>query len=182
VRRIDLQAVLQNNMVLVKWTAQDAASERYVIERSSDGISFYVIGSKGGTGTSVSTFTYIDGGPLIGINYYRVRGIPVVGEECLSNIARVRFDRKGEGGLISPNPIIGQQVMRIMISALESGEYDLEVINAVGQTVHQIPLSYNGHSGNLELLLPASLPGGRYHLILWKKGFSVMEESFILVK
>jgi hypothetical protein len=180
ISRIDLQAAAQNSMVLVKWTAQNVDADRYVIERSSDGISFSVITNKAASGNS-APYTYVDRNPLNGNSYYRVRGVSVTGEERLSNVARVLIDRPVIRGLISPNPVIGNQQIRIAANGLDAGFYDLEVLSEGGQSVYKSAVSYNGSGGSVELSLPASLPAGSYRLIL-SNSRVVIKEPFMLLR
>ena len=74
-RLLDFRAMLQNNMVTVKWqTADEESNTFFDVQRSADGLNFESInrqqGSAPGGGTS---YTWTDQHPLNGKSYYRLK-------------------------------------------------------------------------------------------------------------
>lgn len=76
----------------LKWiTAKEINSSHYEIERSSDGYTFFSIGSEPGAGNSSTSITYqwVDQDPPSGIQYYRLRQVDINGKFSYSNVVAV---------------------------------------------------------------------------------------------
>lgn len=85
--------------------ASDDDSERYLVERSQDGIDFETIGAKQAAGNAGKSTEYAfeDKNPIQGISYYRIKQIGIDGEYMFSKVEQIILD----GGQISlfPNPL-----------------------------------------------------------------------------
>ncbi len=143
---------------LLEWaTATEQESERFTLERSTDGIHFTALITLDAAGTSNAQIDYAakDPLPLPGTNYYRLRSTDVDGDESLSEVIAIATLRPHEV-IAYPNPasdvllvqgahvvngarysvlsIAGKELAsgtlrdgRIDISALTSGVYLLQV-------------------------------------------------------
>src|SRR5207249_2800764 len=71
----EFTAIKQGNTALLKWqTLQEINTSKFIVERSSDGLHFFPIGTVAAAGnTSVATnYQFIDRLPLNGSDYYRI--------------------------------------------------------------------------------------------------------------
>jgi hypothetical protein len=110
----DAKAIDANRVKLTWTTASEKNNSHFVIERSYNAKNFEVIGQIEGKGDSdiLSSYSFIDGSPLAGTNYYRLKqvdrtttegGNVIVGKTTLSRIVSVT--REGTSALVlSPNP------------------------------------------------------------------------------
>jgi Leucine-rich repeat (LRR) protein/pimeloyl-ACP methyl ester carboxylesterase len=150
--------------VQLNWqTASEKNASHFVVARSSDGKTFYTIGQvkAQGNSTALLSYTFTDGTPLNGVNYYRLRQLDRDGKEMLSNIVSVTM--KIEHKLkMYPNPVstylsietestgifqilnlLGQEVKRgkvtnrIDVSTLPEGAYILKIGSEQARFVKQ---------------------------------------------
>lgn len=91
---LSFDAQKENQTVLLSWaTASEVNNERFVVERSADGIFFEAIGTVAGQGTSnsIAYYTLTDASPLQGFSYYRLMQYDYDGSATQSAIKPVRF-------------------------------------------------------------------------------------------
>jgi len=75
VQIIQFDAEFSKGHVNLQWsTAQEVDNNYFSIERSSDGMIFYRIGTVSGNGTifEISNYSFVDNDPLDGVSYYRI--------------------------------------------------------------------------------------------------------------
>ncbi|NMM48965.1 T9SS type A sorting domain-containing protein [Marinigracilibium pacificum] len=92
--------------VKLKWgTAVEIDNEKFIIERSADGINWTSIQTIQGNGNSNSIIHYstIDDDPIIGKSYYRLRQVDYNGDMEYSEIVAVEF-YTNHSFLVYPNP------------------------------------------------------------------------------
>lgn len=92
-----------NEAVLIWISAQEENTDRFAIQRSSDGIFFETISIVNAIGNSSTpvTYTYSDKFPIPGLNYYRLKMIDQDGKYTYSPIRTIAFADKAEFKLIS---------------------------------------------------------------------------------
>jgi hypothetical protein len=127
-------AVDLGNSVQLKWiTYSEENNESFSIQRSSTGFDFVTIAEQQGAGNSKEqlTYSYIDGEPLGGISYYRLKQKDFDGKESFSNIISIK--RKGEilAYMVYPNPA-GDEVVRF------NQRSNIVVINSLNQVIMTI--------------------------------------------
>jgi hypothetical protein len=104
-----LKATVINNAVRLDWkTATENNNKHFIIERSTDRITWRSIGSvesffPTGTG-SEHAYSHIDGNPLPGNNFYRLQQVDINGNVKLSSIVNVSFIGNNAIMYVSPNP------------------------------------------------------------------------------
>lgn len=102
--------VIKNREVKVNWsTATESQNERFVVERSADGNRFIPIGRLDAADDSDERqdYTYTDGAPLEGFNYYRIKQQDVDGSYSYSSIVSALVTRTAadeEIVVLYPNP------------------------------------------------------------------------------
>ena len=106
VELMSFTAVTSGKIVLLNWaTASELNNQRFEVERSSDGRTFYRIGTVAGAGTTSMQQTYSlrDEQPLNGISYYRLIQVDFDGSRNVSKVVAVKF-RKELQGTLYPQP------------------------------------------------------------------------------
>ena len=158
--------------VLLNWkTAQEQNSERFGIERSSDGNAFVAIGSLPAHGDThtISSYSFTDVQPLKGMNFYRLKELDKDGGFLYSKVVSVYFD-KLQKLFISPNPATDL----LHIQLLQGNHYDaIAIHDASGRLVLQKLISNSSTTVSLDI---RHLAGGWYSLKLsgkenWRGSF-----------
>jgi hypothetical protein len=163
----------------------EALNERemagYEIERSADGIRFEQIGEQsavnGTTGVN-QLYGYTDKQPVIGNNYYRIKGTSLDGQVQYSNIKLIKFGNTMPTVTVAPNPA-GNDKIKLKVAQLLKGSYTLTVTDALGRVFCQKELVYDGVSGKMELKFPSVAKSGSYYVQVNGEGGS-FTEAFII--
>jgi len=101
---LSFDAVGRTNKVDLQWkTGTERENNRFVVERSSDGIHFYPIGTVAGNGNRGGTYTFTDHQPLNGVSYYRLKQVDNDGTFAHSKIASVKRGAAAQMQ-VYPNP------------------------------------------------------------------------------
>ncbi|MBK7269327.1 MAG: T9SS type A sorting domain-containing protein [Flavobacteriales bacterium] len=93
--------------VLLSWSTQtEYNSDRFIVERSSNGSDFVAVGSLEAAGSSVGVIDYAfkDLGPMPGTGYYRLRMIDRDGTSKLSDVISVNYRAAGTDLVLYPSP------------------------------------------------------------------------------
>ncbi|MBA4166940.1 MAG: hypothetical protein H0X41_05260 [Chitinophagaceae bacterium] len=102
-----IKASLQQNEVLLQWTAEEVNADRYEIERSGNDRNFGMvktIPSKGINGTS-SNYSWFDGQASGPVNHYRIKSIDMTGNAAYSVIVKIDAGQVASGISVFPNPV-----------------------------------------------------------------------------
>jgi hypothetical protein len=134
----EFSVIKQGGNALISWkTVAEINTDHFEIERSKDGISFTVIGSKDAAGNSSDVITYQHSDPLAGLSdviYYRIKTVDIDGR---SNYSKVVSLRLGDGLVkrfnVFPNPFIND--LRIELNANNNAAATIRISNAAGQSV-----------------------------------------------
>jgi autotransporter-associated beta strand protein len=130
----------------------------YEVEKSSNGRDFRSLQKTLSTGRSV--YQTLDDQLNAGTNYYRVKAVDNNGKSTYSKILRLDYSAVDNNIRIYPNPSRGELNLGLNIGA---GNYQIRMINALGQTVFQQPLNHEGGSRSMPLALP-KLNAGIYQV------------------
>ncbi len=82
----------KNRANTISWnTNKEENNDRFIIERSSDGLLFTGIGLVNGAGNrnTLTTYNYTDNDYALGINYYRIKQIDIEGHASYSVVVRI---------------------------------------------------------------------------------------------
>ena len=94
-----------NSQSLLRWVAAEEVNiSLYTIERSANGTEWNSIGSTPALGINNKEYIFHDENPLMGLNYYRIKGIDKDGKFTYSEIRKLNFTKDGNHILIVPNP------------------------------------------------------------------------------
>jgi hypothetical protein len=137
VRSININALVKNASIDVKWTTVDESNtDFFIIEKSSDGARYSSIGSVKAKGTGNGVYLLNDVTPVKGANYYRIKATDKNGASYYSSIALVQYDKEGKAVLVVyPNPV--QQLATLQLANVAKGNYQLRVYDLSGRAVLQ---------------------------------------------
>ncbi|WP_460616307.1 T9SS type A sorting domain-containing protein [Hymenobacter ruber] len=150
--------------IALSWaTASEKNSAYFEVQRSADGESFQRVGSVKGQGTSSSVHDYdfMDGHPLVGLAYYRLRQVDLDGTSTFSPVVAVQM--RGEVA-VYPNPSTGTVSLPATM-----GTVHYRVFNALGQVV------LSGQATGSDQLDLRTLAKGSYFLELTGAGGSTRQ-------
>lgn len=136
-------------------TGNEEHSDRYEIQRSSDGHEFVTIGSvKSRNRTAGSTYNYTDDNARNGSNYYRLKLVDIDGRNQYSRTAAVHLECGHERITLVPNPVNSVAT----VTGLRAGDV-IRVMSSDGRVESEL----KADKGTVQLHMGA-LPGG-VHLI-----------------
>jgi hypothetical protein len=140
----------QNNTSLLKWsTATEQNSDKFIVQHSSNGASWNVIGAKAAAGnsSSIKEYSFIHTSPAAGMNYYRLLQLDKDGKESYSQVLSVNFDMAAKQVVIYPNPVInGRLNIRLAKPA------SIRIFNSTGLQVMQFQMTAGEHPLNVSHL------------------------------
>jgi hypothetical protein len=123
--------IYQEKQAIINWqTSSEVGFSHFEVQRSGDAKGFETIGraESKGQNTDRNEYVFIDGSPIIGQNYYRLKSVDLDGTEEYSKIIGLNFNEP-EGLVFYPNPAVNALEMR----GLESKSIEkINVYNNVG--------------------------------------------------
>ncbi len=152
---------------LLQWaTASERNNDKFVVERSADGLTFTALQAVAGRGTTAvgQAYTYRDAAPLPGLSYYRLRQVDFDGASTYSPVRTCR-QVPAATVLLFPNPTAGG--LTLDLRALPAGPCEVRVLGALGQPL----LTETRTSGQLQALALGQLPAGTYLVQLRAAGY-----------
>jgi hypothetical protein len=169
VRNNSLHASRQGTAVLVQWTATDIShTARFEVERSADGISFIklhtVYPGVSSPGSPV-TYKWLDGQPLQGNNFYRIRDISSSGGSTLTSVVNVLVTDANGTVTVYPNPVTDGN-LQLQLNGLDGGNYTVNLYNTAGQKLLESSFSHTRGSAKYIVHLPSHIVKGVYKLEL----------------
>ncbi len=163
----NISAVVKSNAVDISWTvANETGILRYEIEKSTNQVDFYSVGSV--AANNVSKYVFTDPGTFTGLVYYRIKIISLAGDIKYSDIVWVK-DSGSNAISLYPNPAVNS----IVLSGLKNSS-SYRIINAMGQIVMQQKI--NGNSFSVDV---AELKRGLYFIEIVSTDNTSVKRSFI---
>ncbi|MEO8766468.1 MAG: S8 family serine peptidase [Ginsengibacter sp.] len=160
----DFQAKKDNDEAILTWsTVREFNSDKFIVERSGNGIDFIAIGglpAKGTTNTE-NTYEFPDALTLSGINYYRLKSLDKTGNFSYSIIRQLSFDKNSLGITIFPNPVING---KLTVKTSEECR-QMELLNMSGQRLKVFPAQ-----GSFNKIDVGNLPAGIYQIKIFTVG------------
>lgn len=127
-----------NEAVHLEWaTASEKDADSFVIERSSNGKDFQLVGSVTASGTSNvrHDYNFTDPHPLIGRSYYRLRQVDFDGTFSYSEIRAVKVDGRKTIS-VYPNPIDSDE-FKVLRNFVDDEEVFVSIYDATGLIIDQ---------------------------------------------
>ena len=124
-----------NRTVQLQWqTTKEINNEKFVIEKSIDGINFKYFNTILAKNDKVNNYTIIDEQPNEGINYYRLKQIDKGGKYSYSNIVAANLKASNINGFsLVQNPVA--DVVKMNVNAVQSEAAKIIVTDVYGRTV-----------------------------------------------
>ena len=155
-----------NKTVKVDWNVESETSMRnYEVEHSADGRSFTKLdeaqpkANNGGT----AVYSRIDENPLPEDNFYRIKAISNSGLVQYSSIVKVARLKTQPGIEVYPNPVTDKKI-NIQFSSQPKGTYQVELINAAGQSVYKNTIELSGSNSTQSIQPDKTIAAGNYKL------------------
>jgi hypothetical protein len=162
----------KENAVILDWTTlQEQNASAFVIERSSDGISYMSIGSVNATGNTmaVSKYSFTDYSPVNGNNFYRIRQIDADNRFLYSEVKRIVINYALNRVAVVQNPV--QDQLRLQFNLVSGETLLVQLKNTTGQLV--MSRNINSAAGRSIVDLDvASIRSGLYYLHVTGKNFT----------
>jgi hypothetical protein len=116
-------------------TTQEINSQKFEVERSTDGTNFSSIGTVNAAGntTTNTSYRFVDNKPVKGTNFYRLRSIDNDNAYKFSNIKSVKNLGTPELA-INPNPVA--EIMKIALEAEYAEKASIVITDLSGRRVH----------------------------------------------
>lgn len=159
----DFTAVKKDNAVQLRWNASMDAESRFNVQRSNNGTDFTTIGKlyyPTGTNGISNSYSYVDGSPFAGTNYYRLEYTETGEKTLYSDVLSVRFAEE-RNFVVSPNPVAGS-VIRVELDRAVQNKLTLRLLTITGKIIEQQEM--NANSKTAELKLNKHLSAGTYIL------------------
>ncbi|MFM7021939.1 MAG: T9SS type A sorting domain-containing protein [Flavobacteriales bacterium] len=173
----------ENALVNLYWqTASEINASHFVIERSSDGVNFEVIGqvAAAGNSTEMISYQFIDINPFAGNNYYRLRQFDYDGASELFHTIAINFNK----GLAQLNfktlTNLVDNISTFSFNAEAGGIYTVKLFDAIGNELNtevvqadkgsnSFDLSLGNYSSGYYIVQLVAANGETQHLKLLKK-------------
>jgi hypothetical protein len=125
----------------LEWiTASERNTEKFIVEKSIDGINWFYVGEKPAAGNSSSQLTYelFDDYPVVGNNYYRLKIIDLDATYKYSQIINIPIDASAVNGIVGayPNPTNGE--FTVVIASSVNQNTNILVYDVLGQIVRNV--------------------------------------------
>lgn len=150
--------------VQLNWeTLTEQNTSYFDIEKSTDGVNFRSIDRVNAKGNSTNRqpYSYLDGTPFSGTNFYRLKLIDIDNRYVYSNIVAVKNSGKLFTLDVFPNP--ATDLLQVQVPSGQKGVANMIITNASGAQVYSKAFQLN--EGVNALSIPvAGLPGGIYYL------------------
>ncbi len=163
-----------NNTALLKWTTvTEINTDKFIIERSTDGRTYGEVGSIKAAGNSNTTqsYQYTDIRPVKGNNMYRIRQVDRDGKYNYSDLRTLSFDELKKLISVTPNPAKDKAVITV---AGNTKTLQIKVLNNIGQQVASYTLS--GESMPVDV---SRLSKGVYYVTVTGEGINAKEKLVI---
>lgn len=170
--QLELRSYLQGNNVNLKWVAEnEMGTESFVVERSTDGVSFSQIASRAPSGPLNTPTEYQQSDDIQSLSsasvvYYRIKAVDREGRIAYSNIATVRLN-KTAGVQVWPNPF--GDFVNITYNSSASTKVDVSVVNSLGKVVKQSNYSVSRGLNQISVNGLETLSSGIYFIRITDK-------------
>lgn len=159
---VRFDALKNEGVAMLRWqTSEESNSDRFEIERSTNGTTWFKIGDATAAGNVAGTIThysFTDNTPLPGVNYYRLKMIDraadrLDGSYAYSRIVGVQFEAD-EDVVLYPNPVSNRLHYKGKAAESVTG---ISVMDASGRMLYG-----THHDGKRKEVDMRELPAGMY--------------------
>jgi hypothetical protein len=157
---VDFSAKSAENSHLLTWTtATETNNSHFVVERSTNGRDFKAIGLVYAANKSQdkTNYTFTDATPSVGVNYYRLQAVDLVGKLSPSKVISVNFMTINSVFKAYPTARV-DDMMTVEVAGLSSTA-QLTIFNAMGQVAQSIALPISVSTSTLTVSTEALTSG-----------------------
>lgn len=169
----EYKAFAEGNNAVIKWQSlSEVNTSHYLVERSSDGITFNEIATVSATGGSNSVQDYLirDKSPINGTNYYRLTSVDKDSKTQTFDILAVKFSLAEAVIVAYPNPLTSS-VLKIKVTGFKADKITATLSSINGQTIYSEVINIATGDGIYELQLAKKPAPGIYNLSLSSRQF-----------
>lgn len=159
--------LFKNNTVQLTWTTSlEENTDKFVVEKSSNGTDWQPFTTVKATGNSISTKEYMttDGAPAA-LNYYRLQMVDVDGRYTYSQTIQIRNNEAERSGIkLYPNPATSTTTLHIASSNKMAAH--IKIYNQLGLQLQYLQRTLIAGSNNIPVPNIGTLPVGAYIIIV----------------
>ena len=150
-----LKAIVNGSAVKLNWhTSTELNTDHFIIQHSTDGSSFTIVGTQKAIGNEANSYIFTDNKPTNGTNYYRLESVDKDWASTFSKVVSVQLTIDNYQLSIIPNPA------RDIVTVKGSHIATIQVIDNLGRVVKTVSLK----DANNPTLSVGGLQAGVYHL------------------
>ena len=182
---ISFKGVLQNQLVQLDWTALCRQQvDRFIVQRSTDGVSFYDVALVAGLPVINEEESYNDIDDIANISsdiiYYRLKAILQDGKTTISNTISVRRNtRKAIVVKLFPIPVTDQ--LQVSVNSATSLTAQIWILDGNGKPVKKFKENILPGNNTFKYNETSDLPNGLYYLRL-NLGEQLITQKFSILK
>ena len=158
------------NNVMINWkTAQEQNTDRFIVEKSTDGIRWTNIGTVPAAGNSSieRSYSYNDNSLVAGGTMYRIAEYDIDGRIQYTSIIRSDCEAK-DSWKIWPNPV--QEMLWVNITTTRASSATIKIFDSKGSLVRSQRNALLPGTNQLNIDMQ-KLPAGTYHVTVeWSNG------------
>lgn len=135
-------SIIDGEIALLWTTAYEYNSDKFIIQRSSDGFEFEDIGEKKSIGfsNSINHYTFNDTEPIDGIAYYRLVQMDYDGKMDVSKVISIVFTKvigTDMEVMIYPNPVLDNRFNLVLEGVNVNEEFEVVIYDLMGNIVYK---------------------------------------------
>jgi hypothetical protein len=172
----------QASGIQLNWsTASESNSDRFEVEKSTDGINFITATSVKAAGNSDTKLNYtaIDANPAEGLNYYRLRQVDKDGKSKYYQVVSIQWVNEAKALVtLAPQPMVNTMTVKIKAS-VTNGSFTMYTLT--GREVRSYPVNTAGGTTTIQVSR-GSLSSGVYIYRLSSQNRGVLESGKIILE
>jgi hypothetical protein len=174
-REFTLKTLEKN--VSLKWEIeQNGDLQKFIIERSKNGVSYLPIAEITGN-FNQNIYSFTDENPIPGNNHYRIRAVEIFGQNKLSDVRLSIFKQIDNSVFIYNNPVSAELVFST--ASLPRGQWNAVVTNSSGQQIATKVFEKTDRTLRINISLKGGLSRGIYYLVLTNR-YQFFKENFMI--
>jgi Secretion system C-terminal sorting domain len=175
---LNISATFINDLPNITWkTSTEINTDKYILQRSDDGINFYDVKSFVAKGQDNSLYNHIDS-KVVSLNvFYRVKAIDKNGEINYSSLIKLNNYKKDFFINVYPNPTINY--FNVEINNIKKGKYNFRIIDSKGAIIKEQIITIEATFNTIPFKI-ANLTKGNYSLQIVGLNFNSTKPISIL--
>ncbi len=181
IKTIALSARKESGVVLIDWKIDGEEDlSNYEVQKSTDGISFKVIGIVKGKENPASIYTFLDSNAM-SQSFYRIKAVGIEGKNSYSNTVTLNNANEKKKFTLFPSPLLGNK-LHVSFPEIGAGVYLITITTAIGQRITQKAINHSGRAGNYTLNVNDGLMNGQYYVSIYKEDKRLVYNGTITIQ